>query len=122
MEEAPALREDPLLALGRDILHLIVSLLPPKQLMKCSLVSKGWRDVCSADLIWEPVCQQSWAGKIASHNPACQRSDLTAKRRWLFAEADRKRTQLTLEELTTFVWKFRYTLQVLCRGGHRRRA
>jgi hypothetical protein len=97
--------EDPLAALGGDIGAIILSHLPPRQLLKCALVSTAWRDVANRPGLWRTLCTAAWAGKV--YNPAASRQDLSWKQRYLMAEAERKRTVLTREEVTSNVWKFR---------------
>lgn len=93
--------------LTEDITRQIFSLLPPRQLLKVALVSKQWRRLASLDQIWKEICLKQWDGKV--YVPAAD-SDLglSWKSRYVKAEADRKRTTLTLEELCAMPWRFRF--------------
>ena len=104
MEDEQA-RRDPLDALGGDLLGIVLRNLTPRHLLKCGLVSKGWNEVSNRAPLWRAHCQDAWEGK--RHNPAAAREDLTWKRRYLLADADRKRVGITYVELTSFAWKFR---------------
>lgn len=92
---------DPAELLGPDCLGHILSFLPPGDLLEAAGVSRAWRAAAGRDQLWAPHCEAAWAGR--SYVPAALRSDLPAKRRYLAAEADCERTEITEQELTTFL-------------------
>ncbi len=104
---------DPLAALGADVFTAVLAHLEPRSLLKCALVSRPWRAAAGADALWRPACERAWAGK--SHAPSA--AALAAlppgggplwKRRFLFADADRRRSALGSHELASFEWRFRF--------------
>ncbi|PRW59115.1 putative ADP-ribosylation factor GTPase-activating AGD15 isoform A [Chlorella sorokiniana] len=103
---------DPLHALGQDLLSLALASLPPTDLLACALVCRGWRDLLAGahgNSLWQAQCQAAWENEV--YVPAAQRTDLPWKRRYLLAQADRTRTELTPEELTHFRWRFSFKQQ-----------
>jgi hypothetical protein len=101
-------RHDPLECLGPyltlRILHNPV--LTPSHLLKLALVSKAYHTVATEASLWRPRCEHAWGGKV--YVPAAARGDLTWKQRYLMADADRKRTVISAEELCAFTWRFRF--------------
>lgn len=99
---------DPTAVLGDDIMSQILTLLTPRQLLKCALVSVAWRRAATLEALWEGVCRARWEGKV--YVPAAARADLPWKQRYLLAEAQRTAgaASLSLAELTAFTWRFRF--------------
>jgi len=97
-------RADPLEVLGDDIFLSVLRHLSERQLLKCALVSASWRTAATCDSLWKPICLERWQGKV--YNPAAA-LNIPWKRRYLAAEAHRKRTDITHEEVVAFTWRFR---------------
>ena len=52
--------ENPLHALGQDLLNLALARLAPSDLLACALVCRGWRDLLAGahgDSLWQAHCQ-----------------------------------------------------------------
>jgi hypothetical protein len=99
---------DPTKIFTDDILLRIFRLLPPRQLLKCNLVSYQWHQAANLPDLWEEICHNRWKGKV--YIPAAGQTNLTWKQKYLRAESDRQHSAatITLAELTTFEWKFRF--------------
>ena len=107
---------DPTQFFTNDILVHILKLLPPAQLMKCAVVSRSWRTAANLDDIWEIKCQERWncssteTSPSKVYIPAASQQYLSWKQKYMKAEAERRASSscVTLAELTTFTWKFRF--------------
>lgn len=106
---APEALSDPLSALGSDLLLHVLSYLDLESLKHVALAGHAWRTLASDDALWRRHCEEEWATQVFT--PAAQRTDLSWKQRHLLARADASRTDITVEELCTFRWRFRFKPQ-----------
>jgi len=99
---------DPIKIFTDDIIFHIFRLVPPRQLLKCNLVSSHWHRAANLPDLWEEICHDRWKGKV--YVPAASQSNLTWKQKYLKAESDRQHSAATITatELTSFEWKFRF--------------
>lgn len=49
-----------------EILHLIISFIHPRQVIKFSLVNKEWKDVCFSDVYWKDIVKKSYEDLFVS--------------------------------------------------------
>lgn len=77
----------------------------PTELLDVSLVSKAWLQLAAEESLWEAHCSRSWEGKLCIPDTAHLAK---WRQKWLLAEADSHRTQLTTDELCSYSWTFRF--------------
>ena len=107
---------------GADALETVFSHLPWLDLVRARAVCRAWRDVASRDAPWKAHCDALFFAPVPGYHVRVARWDIGAvpahakalhERGWFakaFSEtvANRARTWLTADELSTFSWSFRF--------------
>ncbi|XP_058101387.1 uncharacterized protein LOC131245738 isoform X2 [Magnolia sinica] len=98
---------DPLVVFGPDILTMILCHLDARSVAQSLLVSHGWHEVASSDLLWSVQCEELWSGKahIPRFTMARGMSKLAA---YSFSIMDGRRTRIMMEDLCDHIWEFRF--------------
>ncbi|KAI5649776.1 hypothetical protein M9H77_35781 [Catharanthus roseus] len=99
--------KDPLLVLGSDILHVILSWLEARSAAQSLNVSRGWQGVASTDRLWSPKCEELWQGKV--HIPRLSRTQGLSKLHvYSLSVMDGRRTRITRDDLCDHAWEFHF--------------
>lgn len=92
-----------------EIVTNVLSFLTPEELGKCALLSSLWNEAANSSYVWEILCDRLWSDKVyvpeefrnAKHNGS-------PKRAYIESIRDSYRTSIRPEELSEFVWNFRF--------------
>lgn len=100
-------KRDPLVALGSDVIMMILSRLDARTVALSLLVSRGWYGVASTDRLWTTKCEELWLQK--AHIPRIsQGCDLSKLAAYSLSVIDGKRTRIMKEDLWDHAWEFHF--------------
>jgi hypothetical protein len=97
---------DPLTLIPDELFVHVLSFLDVCDLCNCSQVSKQWYLLADDSMLWKAHCRRLWADKI--YVAAHIRTDHDSKRAYRQSLQDSKRRILTVDELCTMSWNFRF--------------
>lgn len=99
---------DPTVSLN-DIFFHSFSFLDHQHLTRCSRVSREWKDISYTDSLWAELCDRVWSNKVHISQQFKEMKEKHKAREALkLSVIDSKRTHVTLEELTSLSWRFRF--------------
>lgn len=92
-----------------EIMANVITFLSPGELVKCTLVSSLWNEVANSSYVWDIMCDRLWFDKVyvpAEFKQA--KKDGASKSAYWNSIKDAKRLNIRPEELSEFVWNFRF--------------
>lgn len=101
-------KQDPLVVLGYDIMHMILGYLDARSVARSLLVSRGWHGVACGDRLWAPKCEELWLGK--AHIPRISKfRGLSKLAAYSLSALDGKRIRIMRDDLCDHAWEFHFT-------------
>jgi hypothetical protein len=89
-----------------EILINIFTFLKPNELLMTSITSKRFNKLSNLEIIWKALCDKKWKNKFFLFQNKL--IDNNSKKNYFIAIRDKKRKVITEEELTSYLWLFKY--------------
>ncbi|PRP84839.1 hypothetical protein PROFUN_07493 [Planoprotostelium fungivorum] len=94
--------------LPEEIFSSILCCLTPADIAQCSLVSSYWNQICKSHTVWRCMCDKLWDDKVYVPRLIREMRATDPRGAYRLSLKDSTRQYITVEELTTFEWCFRF--------------